>query len=269
MNLTRVVRALPPQAPLVLTRSYWSAKRLAILIGFVLTVLGSLGPQFYVGPIDDQGADADQRSKGFAARIDILRNAQSQYLLFEQIGVLIYALNTAGLGAPGAPQRDTLNNLYQLSLLDRATGVRHMIGELAIANQLIFRETSDKYTSLIGAARKDFSLTTYKAVDDFEAAIMAQANALMARLQQSLLDADQAKGGFDRISAKRKVQLLVMLTLGSTLLLAANLISQREDRPAPDRAGDQPADLAAAARLIELAMRQAKTIGEGGGEPRI
>ena len=112
-------RALP-----FLTRSYWSAKRLAILIGFILTVLSSLGPQFYVGPIEDQSADADQRSKTFASRADVLRQAQSQYLLFEQMGVLIYALNATGVGAPGTPQGETLNRLYQLSLIDRSSDVR-------------------------------------------------------------------------------------------------------------------------------------------------
>jgi hypothetical protein len=279
MTLIGLARTLHPKAPLILTRSYWSAKRLAILIGFILTVLSSLGPQFYVGPVEDQSADADQRSKVVASRIDTLRNAQSQYLLFEQMGVLIYALNATGLGAPGTPQRDTLNNLYQLSLLDRSTGVRQMIGELARAKQLTYRETADIYNALIAAARKDFSLTTYQAVDDFENGMMAQANALMAGLQQALLDTDQAKSDLDNIAGKRKTQLLVMLTLGSTLLLAANLLSQKEDKPpAPTGAAettDQFTDFAAAARLIEMAMEKAKALGEAdlalqkpeGGDP--
>ena len=243
-----------------------SAKRLAILIGFILTVLSSLGPQFYVGPIEDQSADADQRSKIFAARADVLREAQSQYLLFEQMGVLIYALNATGVGAPGTPQSDTLNRLYQLSLLDRSTGVRQMIGELARANQMNYRETSDKYGGLIAAARKDFSLATYKAVDDFENAMMTQANTLMAGLQQALLDANQAKSNLDAIAGKRKTQLLVMVTLGSTLLLAANLMSQKEDKPAAPPASapgaDPSDDLAVATKLIELAIEHARTPGD-------
>jgi hypothetical protein len=43
--------------PAVLSWCWWSPRRLAILIGFTLTALGSLGPQFYVGPIEDRSAD--------------------------------------------------------------------------------------------------------------------------------------------------------------------------------------------------------------------
>ena len=42
--------------PAALTRRYWSAKRVAILIGFILTILGSLGSQFYVDPIQGRSA---------------------------------------------------------------------------------------------------------------------------------------------------------------------------------------------------------------------
>ncbi|MBV8796236.1 MAG: hypothetical protein JO136_15000, partial [Hyphomicrobiales bacterium] len=67
-------------APAFLRVSFWSAKRLAILIGFALTALGSLGPQFYVSSIEDRSGEADQFAKSLTARIDTLRAAQSQYL---------------------------------------------------------------------------------------------------------------------------------------------------------------------------------------------
>jgi len=99
------------------------------------------------------------------------------------MGVLVYALNASGLAAAGSSQHDTLSNLYQLALLDRSTSMRQMIGELAMAKKLTYRETSDKYGALIATARKDVSLASYQAVDDFETQTMRQANALMARLQ--------------------------------------------------------------------------------------
>jgi hypothetical protein len=58
--------------------------------------------------------------------------------LFEQMGVLVYALNASGLAAAESSQHGTLSNLYQLSLVDRSTSVRQMIGELARAKQLTF-----------------------------------------------------------------------------------------------------------------------------------
>jgi hypothetical protein len=248
------------QAPAFLKSSFWSAKRLAILIGFALTALGTLGPQFYVNSVEDLSGETDQFAKSLTARIETLRSAQSQYLLFEQMGVLVYALNASGLAAAGSSEHDTLSSLYQLALLDRSTSMRQMIGELARAKQLTYRETSDKYGALIATARKDVSLASYQAVDDFETQTMRQADALMARLQDTLLSAERTKGQLDALAARRKLQLIVVMTLGSTLLLAANLMSEKASPQAETPASSE--EVVAAERLIELAMRESKTLGD-------
>ncbi len=90
--------------------------------------------------VGDRSAEAGQFAKSLTARIDTLRAAQSQHLLFEQMGVLVYALNASGLAAAGSSQHDTSSSLYQLDLLDRSTSMRQMIGELARAKQLAYRE---------------------------------------------------------------------------------------------------------------------------------
>ena len=248
------------QAPAFLKSSFWSAKRLAILIGFALTALGTLGPQFYVNSVEDLSGETDQFAKLLTARIETLRSAQSQYLLFEQMGVLVYALNASGLAAAGSSQHDTLSSLYQLALLDRSTSMRQMIGELARAKELAYRETSDKYGALIAAARKDLSLASYQAVDDFETQTMRQADALMSRLQDSLLSAERTKSDLDALAAKRKLQLIVVMTLGSTLLLAANLMSEKATPQAETRASSD--EVAAAQRLVEIAIRESKGLGD-------
>jgi hypothetical protein len=244
----------------ILSPALFSFKRLAILIGFLLTVIGALGPYFYVGPVEDRAQDVDRAAKTLAARIDNLRAAQSQYLLFQQMGVLVYALNTTGVASGGSSQETTLNRLYQLSLLDRTFPLRQMLGELALAKQLDYRETSDKYGELIAAARKDFTLPTFQAVDGFETEAVHKADAWMTKLQQALLDAEHAKSDLDALAARRKLQLLVVMTLGSTVLLAANLLSEK-----PAESTDMPstpAETAAAERLVALAMEEAKAMDE-------
>ncbi len=246
--------------PAFLSPSWWSVKRLAILIGFLLTVIGALGPQFYVGPVEDRAADVDQAAKTVSARIDNLRAAQSQYLLFQQMGTLVYALSATGVAAGGSSQETTLNRLYQLSLLDRSSAVRQMIGELALAHQLNYRETSDKYAALIAAARKDLALPAFQAVDDFETDAMGKADAWMATMQRALFDAERAKSDLDATAGRRKLQLLVVMTLGSTLLLAANLLSEK-----PAETADlppTPVETAAAERLVALALEEAKAMEE-------
>jgi hypothetical protein len=96
-----------------------------------------------------------------------------------------------------------LISLYPLALLDRSTSMRRMIGELVLAKELTYRETSDKYGALIATARKDVSLASYQAVDDFETQTMRQADALMGRLQNALLFAERTKGELDTLAARR------------------------------------------------------------------
>ena len=105
------------------------------------------------------------------------------------------------------------------------------------------------------------SLASYQAVDDFETQTMRQADALMARLQESLLSAQRTKGELDALAARRKLQLIVVMTLGSTLLLAANLMSEKAPPQTETPASSD--EVAAAERLIELAMRQSKSLGDG------
>jgi hypothetical protein len=105
------------------------------------------------------------------------------------------------------------------------------------------------------------SLASYQAVDDFETQTMRQADALMARLQDAFLSAERTKGELDSLAARRKLQLIVVMTLGSTLLLAANLMSEKP--PAQTEAPASSDEVAAAEKLIKLAMRESKSLGDG------
>jgi hypothetical protein len=51
------LRRGPMPMPAFLRPSFWSAKRLAILIGFALTALSTIGPQFYVSSVEDLSAE--------------------------------------------------------------------------------------------------------------------------------------------------------------------------------------------------------------------
>ncbi|MBV9906961.1 MAG: hypothetical protein JOY52_05280, partial [Hyphomicrobiales bacterium] len=117
------------------------------------------------------------------------------------------------------------------------------------------------YGAVIAAARKDVSLSSYQAVDDFETETMRQADALMARLQDALLSAERTKGELDALAARRKLQLIVVMTLGSTLLLAANLMSEKP-RPQAEKPASSD-EIAAVERLIEFAVRESKALNDG------
>jgi hypothetical protein len=252
--------------PVLLTRRYWSAKRVAILIGFVLTILGPIGAQFVVDPAQDAGRVLEGLAKDTGAEIDALKASQAQYFMFEQQGALVFALDAAGLGQGQAAQKAMLDNLYQLSLLSRANAMRQVIGELARGRMLQYQPTADAYLRLVEAARKEVSLATYKAVDDFEAGMMAKANSRMATLQDNLLKFGQARADADRLAGRRKLMLLVVSMLGAAFLLAANLLSTREEEAAEvlEEAGEGSpqamAELAVATKLMEAALGHAREL---------
>jgi hypothetical protein len=252
--------------PAILTISYWTPKRGAILIGFVLTVLGSAGSQFFLDPPQSLSLKLDQQAKDVTADIDTLKNAQAQYLMFQQQGAMIYALNAGGIGVSQGNQKDILGNLYQLSLIDRASAIRTVIGQLAIAHLADFAGTSKSYGDLVDAARQDFSLPAYIAVEDFEKSMMTKAAAQMATLQQRLIDATQAKTQADALADERKLILLVLVTLGSMFLLLANLLSTKEDEGvAAKGAAKRDAsvlELTTAQQIIELALQHAERLND-------
>ena len=223
---------LPPPVHL----AYWTLKRLTILVGFLLTMLGSVGAYLYVEPAQNRSGSADESIKELAAKIELIKNATAQYFMFEQQGSLIFAISAANTN-PDA--KDDISRLRQLSLLDRTFAVRQIIGQLAIAGQLNYRETSDAYQKLIDTARHDFTLQNFMAVKGFEAKYMSGAEQQSGQLQIRRNDLIQEKAMEDRVVERRKLVLLVLTSLGSAFLLAANLIATKETG-SPEKGAAKP-----------------------------
>ena len=256
----------------ILTPGYWSAKRLALLVGFLLSIIGSVGTQLVVAPYENASNALELRAKDLSAKIDTVKNAQAQYILFQQQGALIFAMSAAGLASGTANSSQIISQLFQLNMLDRTEAIQTIIGSLALDRRLDYRATYDHYKSLMDAARKDISLSTYTAVDDQEKALSRQATDEIGRFQDWLTQVQQLKSQADASAGRSKLILLAAMALGATFLLAANLISTREAKaapalqnlPAPPMATSdaRATDLASAAYLIEVALNQAREIGK-------
>ncbi|MEW6633091.1 MAG: hypothetical protein AB1440_19655 [Pseudomonadota bacterium] len=259
---------LPP----ILTPGYWSAKRLALLVGFLLSIVGSVGTQLVVTPYENASSALELRAKDLSAKIDTVKNAQAQYILFQQQGALIFAMSAAGLASGTANNSHIISQLFQLNMLDRTEAVQTIIGSLALDRRLDYRSTFDHYKSLVDAARMDISLPTYTAVDDQEKVLSRQATEEIGRFQDWLTQVQQLKSQADASAGRSKLVLLVAMSLGATFLLAANLISTREPKAEPARptlpgpsvtsSSGGPADLTSAAYLIEVALDQARALGK-------
>lgn len=213
------------QAPDLIRLRYWTLKRLTILVGFILTLLGSVGSYLYVTPAERRADELGGQIKSAEATIEILKNADTSYWMFQQQGSLIFAIYSANTRDEA---KDVIGDLLKLAMSDRTFAVRTVIGQLAIANQLNYRQTSDRYQGLVQAAAKDFTFENYMAVNAFEKDFMQRAETMTGNLQQLRLSLMTAKGGADVLVERHKLVLLILTTLGSTFLLAANLITAKE-----------------------------------------
>jgi hypothetical protein len=116
-------------------------------------------------------------------------------------------------------------------------------------------------------ARKDISLANYTAVDDREKELLRQATSQIGNFQDVLTLVQQEKAEADGTVDRNRLFLLMAMTLGSSFLLAANLISTREEPAEPaaspaKAADDRVTELTTAAYLIEVALEQARGLDE-------
>jgi hypothetical protein len=124
------------------------AKPFVIVVGFVSSLLGSLGAFLLIGALNDQLKEASDRSHGARQEIDRLGSLASEYFVANQQGDLIYLLGLQGNARP-----ELARLIYQGNILDRATPVRNLLGSLALAKVLDYRATYDAYEKLSDAAR--------------------------------------------------------------------------------------------------------------------
>ncbi|QLP96921.1 MAG: hypothetical protein HZY79_05260 [Rhodoblastus sp.] len=138
-----------------------------------------------------------------------------------QQGSMIYAMNPDG----ATKDKQVLANLYKLNLINRATPLRSMLGEMAMAGLLDYRTAYDGYVAVNEKAREDFSWENYAALNAFERKIVDDALAYQHKLQQEALDLGEAKAALDATADQRKLTLVLVSMFGSFLLLVANLKS--------------------------------------------
>ncbi len=125
-------------------------------------------------------------------------------------------------------RRDLAGLIYKGNLLDRATPVRNMIGALALAKQLDYRQTYDAYEKLNDEARSKFSLDNFLKVKQKEREIIAQGQQRVPILMTALFDLDKAININTQAQSRNRVIGLISSFAGGFLLLVANLIASVE-----------------------------------------
>ncbi len=238
--------------------SGWSAQKLAILTGFVLTLLSTAGSALYLEPAEQNRARLDAEITAAETKARLLRSALSAVDSFVQFGGLVYAVKVDAEKQPEASE--AIGELKLRALTQRRDGIRNYIAQLAFAGEVDFKTTMARYEALVEAESRDFTLENYRATNSFEGDLSMQAVKDQGTAAMEAINKQYARATAQQAYERRSLVILLVTVAGSTLILAATLMATKEElaKPTTLPPGSANGRDSTAARLIRLAIAQAQ-----------
>ena len=197
-------------------------KAIALIAGFLFSTLGTMWALLVTEKLSNQIQQLSDIKAVNSTAIDRLNRLSSEYFIANQQGDLIFVL-----AAQAAADQDLVADLIKGNLLDRATPVRNMIGELALEKQLIYADEMDAYTQLNDQAHADLTAANFRAVKAKEQDIIRQGQARVPTLLNENADIDRSLNAKQAQQTRNRLFGVSMALIGSAVLLSANLITER------------------------------------------
>ncbi len=201
---------------------YRYAKQIPLVAGFIFGVIGSVWSFVVVGRHAEELKHLSEQKARVNSQVQSLGNIASEYFIANQQGDLIFVL-----AQQGAARRDVAGLIYKGNLLDRATPVRNMIGALAIAKEVDYRQTYGAYEKLNDAARLNLTAELFFELKQMEKEIIAKGQERVPVLINKGFEIDQNIAVLEAAQKTNHAIGLASSILGSFLLLLANLIAKR------------------------------------------
>jgi hypothetical protein len=197
------------------------AKSISLIAGFLFGTLGAAWSFVFEDRLNDEMRRLSNMKTELTMQIDALNNLASDYFIANQQGDLIFLL----AGQQNVDQ-ELAFLIFEGNLLDRATPVRNMIGVLALAGQVDYRQTYDSYEKLNEETRATFSYENYNNLKQVEQTIILQGQDRVPVLLNNLSEVDQAINDTKAAQQGNRALGLVSSIFGNFLLLAANLVAE-------------------------------------------
>lgn len=208
-------------------------KLIALVAGFLFSAIGALWALLVTDRIDSQIQQlADARAVA-VRQIETLNRLASEYFIANQQGDLIFIM----AAQPGA-DRELASDIYQGNILDRAIPVQNMIGELALQGQLDFQQVYGSYQRLNEDTRRNFTFTNFMGLKQMESEVIQRGQRRVPELVDLNSEIDRQLNAKKAAQSRNHVLGVLTAVIGSAVLLAANVITQRTPRrddqpPAP------------------------------------
>jgi hypothetical protein len=197
-------------------------KIVSVIGGSVVSIIGMLWSLVIVNSLSDEARTLKDIKDGIVKEIASLNNAASEYFIANQQGDLIFVLANQGNA-----RQDIVTLIYKGNMLDRATPVRNMIGALAFARQLDYRQNYNGYERLNDEARQTMSFPTFTMLKNREKEIITQAQNLVPTLLNQQFEISKELNANEAAQKSQRNISGVFSILGTLLLLVANLIAKR------------------------------------------
>jgi hypothetical protein len=206
--------------------------RLVTLIGgSISAVVGILWSLLYINRLTDEARVlADMRDE-IGKRMTTIQAAASEYFIANQQGDLVFVL-----AHQGNARQDLAALIYKGNMLDRETPVRNMIGALAMARQVDYRQTYDAFDQLNQTARQNLTTETFFAVKQREKEIITQGQDLAGTMFGQQFEIRKAINANDAAQHKARVIGAVFSILSTLLLLFASIATRNQTPEAAEKA---------------------------------
>jgi len=226
-------------------RRFWSFDRIAAALGFALTLAGLLGQRYYVEPAADRlGALMSDlaRQRG---QSKMLRAALALDDFTSQNRSAVFALRAGPTRTDAA--NEALIALQRQSLERRHDGARAFIAALGAARDIPYAQTQARYQALVEQERREGTLASFSAANDFEAQLSESAMKDVGAERISMTKLQYARVAARKEASARAWLLALSTSLASSLLFLGAF--RTTGAPAPRPVADPHA--AALAALVQ------------------
>lgn len=197
------------------------AKRISVVSGFVFGTVGVIWSFVVVDALNEKMTQLSNTKAEMRRQVESLNSIASEYFISNQLGDLIFVL-----ALQDSARQDIAGLIYKGNMLDRATPVRNMVGALAIAKQLDYRQTYDAYEKLNDDARANLSPDNFTKLKQAEKDIIVKGQERAAMLINGLFEIEKAINANGAAQKRSRVIGLASSVFGNLLLLFASLIAE-------------------------------------------
>ena len=222
----------------------------AIVLGFVLSIAGTLATAFYLEPASRWRDAIDRKIAVLHVRAQLLETSQALSDATLQQGGLIYVIHAGA--APTREAVDAIGDLQIRALTSRHEGIRTYIAHLALAGVLDFATESVRYDALVAAEKAHFNAQTYMAANMFEAELGMKSVNDRAEVRSAILDLQAQRRAAASQYEDRSRIVVTMSAGGAFLIFISTLLSLQEGSP-PER-DRSAARMAPSYRILEGAL---------------